>query len=95
MLSAIRVTDGSSFANYIISNGGSIIYHVESQKIIYKNKIDTEIIRNLYLNYQNQAQSFVICDTNFYHRYNSLQMLSIDDKQMKNVFDFLESHIKL
>lgn len=92
LLPAIRVTDGASFANYIISNGGSVIYDMKNQKVIYKQGIKVEIIKNILLNYYNQLESFVICSTNFYYRYHPLQKLSVDDKEIIDIFAFLENN---
>lgn len=90
--SAIRVTEGANFANYIISNGGGIIYDIQNKDFLYKNKIDIHMIKRFYLNYEKYLSSFCMCGTDYYYRYHPLSAISIDDQNIEDVITFLQTH---
>ena len=67
--SAIEVTDGACFANYIISNDGGLIYGKDNDKIIFKNVIDKKIVSNICSLYDSNTSYIDICDLHYYNKY--------------------------
>lgn len=62
--SALKVTDGADFANYVISDTGACIYERPSSKPIFANFIDIETAKAMF-NYYNENCRYVdICDKN-------------------------------
>ena len=57
---AMDVTDGASFANYIIADSGACIYDISGNKI-FKNVIDKELIKNIFKYYNDNCDSIDIC----------------------------------
>lgn len=95
LASAIRVTDGANFANYIITNGGASIYESENKQAIFDNTLNNDELRKLYLKYKDLFTEFVFCDKNSYYKYHSIKKLSYLDIEIKDVLAFLETSPKL
>lgn len=91
LASAIRVTGGAIFTNYIIASGGALIYDNESKQIIYDNTLNNNDVRNLYLKYKELFTEFILCDSNNYYKYSSIKELSYLDIEIKDVLTFLET----
>lgn len=88
--SAITITSGAEFANYIIANAGALIYDMENKKIILKkdiSKIDTKKIID---SYNEEIDYINICDLYYHNRYMGNNSLNIwFDKQINNIDKFL------
>ena len=67
--SAIKITEGATFANYIISNTGSIIYDVENKKEIFRANISNKDINKICSLYNEKFEYIDICDSMYYNRY--------------------------
>lgn len=67
--SAIKITGGATFANYIISNTGSIIYDVENKKEIFRANISKEDVNKICSLYNEKFEYIDICDSMHYNRY--------------------------
>lgn len=67
--SAIKITEGATFANYIISNTGSIIYDVENKKEIFRANISKEDVNKICSFYDEKVKYIDICDSMYYNRY--------------------------
>lgn len=58
--SALEVTNGAHFANYIISDTGAIIYDVVNKSILKKNCIDIETGKNIFEIAKDNSEKFRI-----------------------------------
>lgn len=67
--SGINVTDGGEFADYIISNGGGIIYDNLKKSIIYQNVISKEEAEIIFSMYTDDMEYIDICNANYYYKY--------------------------
>lgn len=90
--SAIDITDGAEFANYIIASAGALIYDMDNKKIIYKksiSKIDTKRIIDIY----NKDIDYInLCDLYYHNRYMGNNSINIwSDKQINNINNFLSN----
>ncbi len=91
--SAIYITKGAEFADYIISNTGSIIYDNNLKKIIYKNVIDKSILSQICSFYDDNVNYIEMCDTHYYNRYTTkVNNTHIFCKIIDNLEDFIKNH---
>lgn len=67
--SAISVTDGAEFANYIISDTGVCAYNTIDSSPIFKSNIDKEIVESVFKYYNEDCYSMDICDKNTIYKY--------------------------
>jgi len=90
---AIRVTDGASFANYVVSNSGGLIYDMDKKKIIWKSEISKRDIRLVLDNYNKEIDYITVCDLYYYHRYgdNNSKMDLFYDKKINDIDKFIDS----
>lgn len=67
--SAIEVTDGAEFSDYIISDTGAAIYKTDSQDGFFVNSISTEIVEKIF-DYHNDKFRFIdVCNKNNIYKY--------------------------
>ncbi len=90
--SAIQVTDGAVFANYIISSSGGMIYDFVNQKEIFKTNISREDVNKICSLYNEKFEYIDICDPISYNRYTE-EVSSESDyaKTIKNKEEFLRT----
>ena len=93
--SAIRVTDGACFANYIISSSGSMIFDNDNKQIIFDKTLDNSEIQKLYVEYKDFFTEFIFCDGNNYYKYHPIKELSYFEEEIKDVLTFLETYPNL
>lgn len=67
--SALKVTDGAQFANYIISDTGSCVYDMEKEKPIISNYISPEIAINFFDYYNSNCRDINFCNKNKIYKY--------------------------
>ena len=67
--SALKVTDGALFANYIISDHGGAIYDMENKKIIFKNSIPKHLIKYICSLYDDNFMYVDICNFSNCYKY--------------------------
>ena len=67
--SAVDVTDGADFANYIICSSGALIYDIDNYKVIKKDDIFKEDMRRICSYYNEDIDYINMCDMFYYHRY--------------------------
>lgn len=91
--SAKKITGGATFANYIISNTGSIIYDVENEKEIFRANISKKDVNKICSLYDSKMEYIDICDSHTYNRYTNSKEIKktlcvekIEDKE-----DFLST----
>ena len=68
LTSALKATNGASFANYIISDTGACIYDTIDKKFIIKNFISKDIINKIFTNVNNFSY-INICSKDVIFRY--------------------------
>lgn len=54
--SAIDVTDGACFANYVIGDAGGVVYDMKNNNIIFKNIISKETVNQICLLYNDDVE---------------------------------------
>lgn len=64
--SAMGVTDGADFANYIIANAGALIYDMDNKRIVMKNDISKIDMKMICDSYNDEIDYINVCDL-FYH----------------------------
>ena len=91
--SAIYITKGAEFADYIISNTGSIIYDNKLKKIIYKSSIDKDILSKICALYDDNVDYIEMCDAHYYNRYTTKDnSIHIFCQRINNLDDFIKNH---
>jgi len=88
---AINVTDGASFANYVISDGGAIIYDMDKKKIVDIKKIDMDEVRRVFDIYSGDIDYITMCDMYYYNRYgdNNTRMDLFYDRKILDIDKFI------
>lgn len=67
--SAISVTDGAEFANYIISDTGVCTYNTTDSSPIFKSTISKEIVERVFKYYNEDCYFIDVCDKNTIYKY--------------------------
>ena len=90
--SAIDVTDGAEFANYIIANAGALIYDMNSKKIIMSNSISLNDTKMILSHYNDEIDYINICDL-FYHNrcLGNTKIKSIYEKNIQDLNKFISN----
>ena len=78
--SAIEITDGATFANYVIANSGGVIYDMDKAKVIKRNSISKNDIRKICSYYNDDVKHIELGDLFYYNKY-------IYDGVFKSKFD--------
>ena len=88
---AINVVDGASFANYVISDGGGIVYDMDKKKIIDIKKIDMNEVRRVFDIYSSDIDYITMCDMYYYNRYgdNNTKMDLFYDRKINDIDKFI------
>lgn len=61
--------DDPTFVNYIIANNGAYIYDVDNNKCLYKSIIKDETVKELFLSYINDFNTFEMNSDDYIYRY--------------------------
>lgn len=70
LTSAISAVNDTTFANYMICDGGSLIYNPSTDDFIYKSAISKDLLNDI-CKYKDEFSHIVICTTdNIYKIYN-------------------------
>lgn len=91
--SGILVTEGATFANYVIGSGGGIIYDISNKKIIYQNEIPKKEAEIVFSMYQDDMGFIDICNANYYYKYttkdykesNTCKVIKTKEKFLENI----------
>lgn len=90
--SAIQVTGGAKFANYIISNAGGMVYDVVNQKEIFRTSISKEDIKKICSCYDEKFEYIDICNSMYYNKYTKENYEDSEfSKVIKNIEDFIST----
>ena len=90
--SAVNITDGAEFANYIIANSGGLIYDIDNYKSIKKHNIDLSLVRSICDDCDyNEIDYINICDFLYNNRYmNSYDFNKNTDRKINNLNKFFD-----
>ena len=88
---AINVTDGASFANYVISDGGAIVYDMDENRIVDIKKIDMDEVRRVFDIYSSDIDYITMCDMYYYNRYgdNNTRIDLFYDRKIYDIDKFI------
>lgn len=91
--SAVSVTDGAEFANYVVACSGAVIYDLDKSRIVSGEVIDMDIVKNICLNYnKEEMQCINLCDLFYHHKFmNSQSYVSSFEKRIGNIDIFLDN----
>lgn len=90
--SAIDVTNGAEFANYVVGSTGGVIYDLEKKEILYQNKISKENINEIYSAYNEDIDRIEMCDLDYYYIYSKNNHENSTYKRIiNNIEDYLEN----
>ena len=71
--SAVEITGGASFADYVISGSGSVVYDMNNSKIIMKNTIDKDMVKYICSNFNEDIKFIDVCDLFYHNRYSDTE----------------------
>lgn len=89
--SAIGVTGGAEFANYVIASAGAVIYDMDNSRIINSSDISKDTVKVICDNLDYEDIKCVnICDLFYHHKYMTIQnKSSFCEKNIYNIDLFL------
>lgn len=89
----VSITDGADFANYVISDGGGLIYDMDNKKIIEKNEISKNELRRIFDYYNEDIDYITMCDLYYYYRYgdNNSKMDYFYDRKISDIDKFIDN----
>lgn len=67
--SAVTITDGAEFANYVIASAGAVIYDMDNSRMIMKKKIEKEIVKDICDCYNEEFKYINLCDLFYHHKF--------------------------
>lgn len=90
--SAKDITDGAKFANYVISDSGSIIYDTKYKEIISESMINQSDLIKICKEYESDWGVLEICDKKWCNVYTNLEYKIREyDNLILNINDFLDN----
>lgn len=89
--SAIDVTDGADFANYVVGSTGGVVYDLDNKKVLFMNEISKENINKVCSIYSDDIDRIELCDLDYYHIYSKN---NYDNSTYKRTIYDIESYIK-
>ena len=89
--SAVTITGGAQFANYVVANSGALIYDMDKSKVIMNKKINTCDVKRICSCYNDEIKHINVCDLFYYHRY--INNSSVNHNFVKKIND-IESFFK-
>lgn len=89
--SAVSVTGGAEFANYVIANAGAVVYDMDNSKLIMGKSINLDDVRRICSYYNDEIKNINICDLFYHHKYmNSSDVNYKFEKRISNIDRFLD-----
>lgn len=67
--SAVTVTGGAEFANYVVANSGALVYDMDKSKIVMNKSIKVEDVKRICSCYNEEIKYINVCDLFYYHKY--------------------------
>lgn len=92
LMSAVSVTDGAEFANYVISSAGAVVYDMDNARVVMKKNISLDEARRI-CSYNNDEIRYInICDLLYHHKYMVDQKYCyLFEKNIDNIEKFLDN----
>lgn len=84
-ISALEVTDGAHFANYILSDTGACCYDVENGNILFESNLPDKAVEKIFSYYDDSVAFIDICDQNTIYKYSDF--FYNDKKYIKTIKD--------
>lgn len=90
--SAVTVTGGAEFANYVISNNGAVVYDMDKSRVVMKKDISLEDTKRICSCYNSDEIEHIHISDLFYHnKYMSNENVSFSfEKRISNLDRFLD-----
>lgn len=91
--SAVNVTGGAEFANYIIASAGAVVYDMDKSKIIMKKSINKDIVMDICNSFnEEEIKCINLCDLFYHYKYVKNDSCCHGfEKKVSNVNTFLNS----
>lgn len=89
--SAVEVTNGAEFANYVVASSGAVVYDMDKSRVVMKKNINLDFVRKICSSYNDEEiKCMNICDLFYHHKYmNSRNCCSAFEKRISNIDSFL------
>lgn len=90
--SAVEVTNGAEFANYVVASAGAVVYDMDNSRVVMEKNVNLDIIMKICASYNaDEIKSINICDLFYHHKYtNSQNYCSAFVKRISNIDNFLK-----
>lgn len=82
--SAIDITDGAEFANYIVGDAGGLVYNMDEQTVILKNKISKENVKKICSIYNDDIEYIDMCNLDYYYKLTKFEYEDFDVVKLVN-----------
>lgn len=88
--SAVGVTNGAKFANYVIASSGAVIYDMDRARVVSSSNIKLDIIKEMCSSCDsNDITCINLCDLFYHYKYmNNHDHLSFCEKNIGNIDSF-------
>lgn len=92
--SAVTVTGGAEFANYVIASSGAVIYDMNNSKIIKENRISLDTVKNICNSYcDDDFKCINVCNLfNHYKYLKNQNYMNAFEKKIDNIDTFLRNN---
>ena len=89
--SAVEVTNGAEFANYVVASAGAVVYNMDKSMMVMEKKINLNLVRKICSNYnQDEIRCMNICNLFYHYKYmNSQNYCSAFERRISNIDSFL------
>lgn len=72
--SAVEVTNGAEFANYVVASAGAVVYDMDNSRVVIERTINLDIVKKICSSYNDkEIKSMNICDLFYHHKYTNNQ----------------------
>lgn len=91
--SAVTVTGGAEFANYVVASAGAVVYDMDKSRVIMKKSINKDLVMNICNAFDKEEFKYInLCDLFYHHKlisdYNYCHAF---EKKISNVNTFLDN----
>lgn len=91
LASAVAVTGGAEFADYVIASSGAVVYDKNNSKIIMKKTIDMDVVKKICSCYNDEIKSINLCDLFYHYKYmNNQNYVAMRERRIGNIDIFLK-----
>lgn len=90
LMSAVGVTEGAKFANYVIASTGAVVYDMDKSKVVMNKGIELDDVKKICSCYNDDIKYINICDYFYHHKYMTNQNVNYKfEKRIGNIDRFL------